>query len=96
MHGDLFPLLTTLVGPLSGRTQQFVTVLETARPSDFVAMPAGGPGRRPAAEAATVLTGRRGVTRASCPAMPGHRPTPGRAQQRPPQACARVPPSGAE
>jgi hypothetical protein len=48
LQGDLFPFLTVTAGPLTGKMQQFVTVLEMAPVGAFLTTWPGLPGRPPA------------------------------------------------
>ena len=48
LQGDLFPWLTAELGPLTGRQQLFVTVLEMAPVGAFLTPCPGRPGRPPA------------------------------------------------
>jgi Transposase DDE domain/Transposase domain (DUF772) len=48
LQGDLFPFLTATAGPLTGKMQQFVTILEMAPVGAFLAAWVGLPGRPPA------------------------------------------------
>ena len=52
IQGELFPWLDEVVGPLTARHHQLVTVLEVARVEEFLRHPQGCPGRPPAERAA--------------------------------------------